>query len=128
MTNHPSAEEARDGAWLVARIPTVCLVVLATCHWLIEIRGWRRGTGPFAVLGVNALAVFFLSTLLTIVLTRTQVWSGGRLRSLQAVLFDALFTPWAAPANASLAWACAMLLVWVVAFWPLGRRGIRLAV
>src|SRR5262252_7024952 len=41
----------------------LALVILAACYWLIEIRGQRRWATPFAVLGVNALLLFFLSTL-----------------------------------------------------------------
>src|SRR5215471_7646114 len=65
------------------------LIALAACYWLIEIRRSTWWTPPFAILGVNALAVFFLSTLLAILLARVRVpVDGGQLRSLQAVLFD----------------------------------------
>jgi predicted acyltransferase len=103
------------------------LLALAACYWAIEIRRWRWWTAPFAVLGVNALAVFFLSTLLARILTWIQVAGiGGRPRALHAVLFDVLFAPWAAPPLASLAWAAANVLFWLGAMWPLFRRNIRL--
>ncbi|HVQ75863.1 MAG TPA: DUF5009 domain-containing protein, partial [Candidatus Binatia bacterium] len=102
---------------------------LAACYWLIEIRGARGWTRPFEVLGVNALAVFFLSTLLARALLIARATGGeGRARPLQAVLFDALFAPWAAPAVASLAWAMANVLLWLLIMWPLFRRGVRLSV
>ena len=47
---------------------------------------------------------------------------------LQAVLFEALFTPWLRPAAASLAWALANVLLWLLAMWPLYRKGIRIPV
>jgi hypothetical protein len=76
------------------------LLVLAACYWAIEMRRWRRWTPPFAALGVNALAVFFLSTLLARLLVLVRVAAAdGRARPLQAVLFDGLFLPWAAPAS-----------------------------
>jgi predicted acyltransferase len=100
----------------------VALLILAVCYWLIEIRGWTWWTGPFVVLGVNALAVFFLSTLLAIALARVHV---GSSRALGPVLFDALFRPWLRPAAASLAWAIANVLLWLFAMWPLYRKGIR---
>jgi len=102
------------------------LLVLAACYWLIEIKGWAWWTGPFVVLGVNALAVFFLSTLLAIALARVHVGGGaGPPRALQTVLFDALFRPWLRPAAASLAWALGNVLLWLAAMWPLYRKGIR---
>jgi predicted acyltransferase len=105
------------------------LLALAAGYWLVEIRGFRRWTAPFAVLGVNALAVFFLSTLATKLLLHVKVDAGaGGQRSLQSALYEALFAPWASPMNASLAWALAVLAVWTLALWPLSRRGIRLGV
>jgi predicted acyltransferase len=105
------------------------LTVLAACYWTIEIRRSRWWTAPFAVLGVNALAVFFLSTLVARLLIAIQVASaGGRPRALHAVLYDALFAPWAAPPVASLAWALANVLIWLLAMWPLARSNIRLGV
>src|SRR6267143_3948596 len=41
----------------------LALLVFAACYWAIEIRGWRRWATPFAVLGVNALALYFFSPL-----------------------------------------------------------------
>jgi len=102
------------------------LLTLAACYWLIEMRGWRWWTPPFVVLGVNALSVFFLSTLLAIALARVRIPAGGR--PLQAVLFDWLFAPWGSPKTASLAWALANVLLWLALMWPLFRKGVRLTV
>ena len=103
------------------------LLALAACYWVIEIRRCRWWAPPFAALGVNALAVFFLSTLLAKLLVIVRVPAGnGRSRPLQALLFEAAFLPWAAPAIASLAWACANVLVWAALAWPLFRRGIHI--
>jgi predicted acyltransferase len=105
------------------------LVALAGCYWLIETKGWTWWTTPFVVLGVNALAVFFLSTLLAILLARVPVAvGGGAVRPLQPVLFEALFAPWASAAAASFAWALANVLLWLLLMWPLFRKGVRLSV
>jgi predicted acyltransferase len=105
------------------------LLALAACYWLIEIKRSRWWTGPFRLLGVNALAVFFLSTLLAILLARISMLSaGGRAHSLQAIVFDALFAPWTSPAAASLAWAAANIVLWLAILWPFSRRGLRLTV
>jgi predicted acyltransferase len=104
-------------------------LALAACYWVIEMRGWRRWTPPFQALGVNALAVFFLSTLLAKMLIIVKLSaSGGSTRPAQAVLFDALFTPWAPAVIASLAWAVANVLLWLLLAWPLFRRGVQLRV
>jgi predicted acyltransferase len=51
----------------------VALLLLGACYWLIEVKAYRRWARPFVVLGGNALAVFFLSTLLARVLTLVDV-------------------------------------------------------
>jgi len=105
------------------------LLVLAACAWIIEVKGWTWWTRPFVVFGVNALAVFFLSTLLAIVLTRVHVMDGaGHSRVLQAVLYERFFSPWLWPAAASLAWALGNLLLWLLVMWALYRKGIRVSV
>src|SRR5438552_1861787 len=53
---------------------------------------------------------------------------GHRHHSLQAGVFDALFAPWTSPAAASLAWAAANVVLWLVILWPFSRRGLRLTV
>jgi predicted acyltransferase len=48
--------------------------------------------------------------------------------SLKSVLFNRLFAPWASPINASLAYACAYLLLWWGLMWILYRQRIVLRV
>jgi len=99
---------------------------LAACYWAIEIAGHRRWAAPFRVFGVNALALFFLSTLAARVLLLIRV--GPERSSLQAVVFSHLFAPWASPVNASLAYAVVYILVWWGLMWVLDRRGIYIRV
>src|SRR5207244_7171077 len=100
----------------------LALLVLAACYWAIEIRGWRRWAAPFVVLGVNALALFFLATLVAHVLTLIRV---GNV-TLHTLIFERVFAPWASTINASLAYAAAYVLVWSGAMWLLYRAGVRL--
>ncbi len=102
------------------------LLALAACSWLIEVRDYRRWAAPFVILGVNALALFFLSSLVARLFVLIRV--GARGAPLHAVLFDRLFAPWATPVNASLAYALAYVLVWWGVMWALDRRGLRLRV
>ena len=99
----------------------LALLVFAACYAAIDIRGWRRWATPFVVLGVNALALFFLSTLVAHVLTLIHVGDGH----LQKWIFERAFAPWAAPVNASLAYAVAYVLVWWGGMWLLYRAGVR---
>jgi predicted acyltransferase len=101
-------------------------LALAGCHWVIEVRGWRRWALPFEVFGVNALALFFLSTLMARLLLVFRAGPGGP--RLQAWLFERLFAPWASPVNASLAYAVAYVLLWWGLMWALYRSGLRLRV
>jgi len=100
----------------------LALLVFAACYAAIELRGWRRWATPFVVLGVNALLLFFLSTLVARVLTLIEV--GGA--TLQQTIFVRAFAPWAAPVNASLAYAVAYLLAWWAVMWLLYRARVRL--
>jgi predicted acyltransferase len=105
------------------------LVVLAACYWLVEVMGWRSWARPFEILGVNALAVFFFSTLLARMLVSIRVAGPeGLPETLQTALFTAFFAPWATPRIASLAWAVANVLLWLILMWPFWRKGIRLTV
>jgi len=100
----------------------LALLALAACYAAIEIRGWRGWAAPFVVLGVNALMLFFLSTLVARVLTLIRV-DGS---TLQRTIFERAFAPWAAPASASLAYAVVYLLAWWGVMWLFYRAGVRL--
>jgi len=101
-------------------------LALAACHWAIEVRGRRGWAAPFAVLGVHALTLFFLSSLMAKLLVIVRVGAGGP--RLQAWLFEHVFAPWASPLNASLAYAVAYVLLWWALMWALDRSGLRLRV
>ena len=100
----------------------LALLLFAVCYWAVEVHGRRRWAAPFVVLGVNALALYVLSSLTAVALARARVGD----ERLQAVLFDRLFAPWASPPNASLAYALAYVLAWWVAMALLYRAGVRL--
>jgi predicted acyltransferase len=101
-------------------------LALAAGHWAIEARGRRGWAEPFAVLGVHALTLFFLSGLVAKLLVIVRVGAGGP--RLQSWLFAHLFAPWASAINASLAYALAYVLLWWVLIWALDRSGVRLRV
>ena len=104
------------------------LLGLAVCYWLVEVRGFRAWTRPFVILGVNALVLFFLSSLVARLLIVIKVPRESGQGPLHALLFDRFFAPWATPINASLAYAIAYLAFWLAVMWVLDRRGLRLTV
>lgn len=107
----------------------LALLALAGCHWLIEVRGRRWWTPPLVAFGVNALALFFLSTLVARILLVVKVpWGDGATVSLHAAIYETVFAPWASPVKASLAFALATVLAWLAVMWVLYRKDIRLTV
>ena len=101
----------------------LALLAFAACYWAIEIVGLARWAAPFAALGVNALALYVLSSLAAVALLVVRVADG---QSLHAVVFERVFAPWLPPADASLAYAAAYLLVWWLVMAGLARTGLRL--
>ena len=101
------------------------LQLLAVCYWLIDMKGFRRWSVPFAVYGTNALAVFFLTGICAELLGVIRFkGADGTTTSLQGAIFKHLFLSWATPVNASLAFALCFVLVWLGVMWLLYRRNI----
>jgi predicted acyltransferase len=98
-------------------------LALATCHWFLDVRGWRRWSLPFAAFGRNPLAAYFLSVGLDSLLTRSVVGGGA---SLKAELYRRLFGTWLQPCcgaeAASLAYAVAYVVFWSVVVGEMHRR------
>jgi predicted acyltransferase len=94
-------------------------IVFACCYWLIDVKGYRGWARPFAIYGMNAIALYVLSGALEILPDTVQV---GRV-SLHQYLFRNLFASWASPVNASLLWAvCCVLGIYAVAYGMYRRR------
>lgn len=92
-------------------------VLLATCIWIIDVKGWRGWTRPFVDFGVNPLIAF--------------VGSGMMARLLgpvQPKIYRTLFKPYFDPQLASLLYALAFVGVWWVILAILHRRRIILRV
>ena len=103
----------------------MALQLLGVCYWLIDLKGYGRWSVPFAVLGTNALAVFFLTGLCAKLMGMIKLaGADGKEVSLHAYIFRNLFAPWFSPAGASLAFALCFVLVWLGLTALLYRRGI----
>ncbi|HET8677262.1 MAG TPA: heparan-alpha-glucosaminide N-acetyltransferase domain-containing protein [Blastocatellia bacterium] len=98
----------------------MALQFLALCYWLIDIKGYRRWTKPFVIFGVNAIAVYVLSSIMA---TALETWHISGL-TIKEFLYNKLFASWASPINASLLWAISYVLFWLGVMTLLYRRKI----
>ncbi len=92
--------------------------VFAVSYWLVDVQGWRKWVRPFAIFGMNAIAMFMLAGLFGRILPAIKVATeGGKKVGLQSYLYQHLYAPFASPdtapffgflaspKNASLMWA-----------------------
>lgn len=88
-------------------------VCLALSIWVVDVRGWKAWAKPFVWLGRNAIALFVLSTLVTLLLLWIKlVGADGKKRSLYGTIYRAVFDRFADPRLGSLLFAltyCAAL-------------------
>jgi len=100
------------------------LLLLATLFWAVDVRG-RRGWWLTAlrVYGMNAIAVFVLSGLLTKGLVLVHV-GGPEGTSAYGWIYTHLFRSWAGDYNGSLAFALAYVGLWLAAMGVLYRRRV----
>jgi predicted acyltransferase len=107
----------------------MALVTLATCMWIIDVRGWKRWTTFFVIYGTNPMIAFLGSGLMariTVTLLKVQTADGPD--SVQWVVYQALFAPILEPRVASLGYAVSFVFVWFLILWALWRRKIFLKV
>ena len=98
---------------------------LALCYWLIDVQGYKKGTTPFVVYGVNAITVFFLSGLIPRILTMINVkLPDGSSVNSRVWMYETFFTPYLSPINASLAGAITFILIWLAILWWMFKKKI----
>ena len=102
----------------------LALQFLVLCYWLIDIKQYRRWAKPFIVFGVNAIALFVGTGVMARLMGLIKLPWGERTISLQGWIFNKLFLSWAAPINASLAYAICFILLWLGLMWILYARKI----
>jgi len=91
---------------------------LAICYWVIDVKGFKKGTSWGIAYGVNAITVFFLSGIFGRLQTMVQFPIGDDSYSFKELLYDVgLQSIFSNPLNASLAHA----LVWISGFYLLAR-------
>ena len=94
----------------MAGLAAVCL---ALCIWIVDVKGWKDWSKPFVWLGRNAIALFVLSTLATLLLLWIKLeGADGKKRSLYGTIYRMVFDHFADPRLGSLLFAltyCAAL-------------------
>jgi predicted acyltransferase len=102
----------------------LALEFLALCYWLIDIKKYQRWARPFVVFGVNAIVLFVGTAVMDRIMGLINLPWGQEQISLQEWIFAKLFLSWAAPLNASLAYAICFILLWLGLMWILYARKI----
>ena len=97
---------------------------LALCYWVVDVKGYRRWSLPFTVFGVNAIAAYFLSSLMAQEIGMARLGGEGGDSTVKGWVFENAFASWLSPVNASLAFAVAFVLFWTGVMWLFYRRRI----
>lgn len=100
------------------------LVLLALCYWAVEMRGWRRWGAPFLWYGSNAITVYAASSWLGKYSVTHYIERAGQRMTLKAWVYQGAFAPVARPVNASLWFASAYVLTFLVLAWIMYRNKI----
>jgi len=96
-------------------------VVLAACLWLIDARGYKKVVKPLVIVGMNSIAVYLASEVLSEVLD--DMHAGAQGASLHTLLYDRFFAPVGSIENASLLWALSFTLLMYLLAYGLYKRG-----
>lgn len=104
----------------------IALICLALCYWILDVQQWRgRWTKFFLVFGMNPIAAYVFAEMISHTLDHLRA-AGGM--NWQESAYQHLFVPLANPANASLLYAVAFVLMCWAAMWMPYRRGIFLKI
>ena len=102
---------------LMSGLAAVCL---ALCIWIVDRKGWKAWSAPFQWLGMNAIALFVLSTLGTLLLLWIKLeGADGKKRSLYGTIYRSVFDHFADARIGSFLFAltwCALLtaVAWIL--------------
>ncbi len=85
------------------------LWMLAAFYWTIDLRGWKRWTFPFVVVGMNSIAMYCM----------WQLLKGWLMQSVHTHFGRSLFEGTYGPVWSSLTWAA---LLWGICYWMYRRQ------
>lgn len=99
------------------------LMCLGFLYWLVDVKGYAKWTMPCVILGMNAIAIYVIAENLA-----TLFWivhwpaAGGGSVTLHEFIYNGIFAPLGKPADASLLFAVAFVLLMYILSWLLWRR------
>jgi len=103
----------------------LALLTLGVCYWLIDVKRMSWWSKPFVIFGVNALALYVFSGILSNLLGAVSIPAAhGKSISLQEWIYNNLFLSWTDPINASLFYALSYVGFWLLMMWVLYRNRI----
>ena len=107
----------------------LALLVLGSCYWLIDIKGYKAWAKPFVIFGVNALALFVFTGIFARMIAAYRVTGeDGQLVSIQRWVMQHIYLPITQPIDASVAFAISFILLWLFLMWLLYRKQIYIKV
>jgi predicted acyltransferase len=83
--------------------------ILAGFYWVVDLKGWKRWTFPFVVVGMNCTAMYCM----------WQLMKGWVLQSVQIHFGNELFQGTYGPIWASLTWTA---ILWGICYWMYRRK------
>jgi predicted acyltransferase len=98
-----------------------CLL-LAACHFVMDVVGFKKWAVPFIVFGTNAIAAYVGSSLMVKLLRLVKLGPVGEKTELLAWVYQRAFVPWAGNLNGSLAYAIGYVLLWMALMTILYRK------
>lgn len=97
---------------------------LALCYWLIDLKKYQVWAKPFKVYGLNALAVYVLSSLTAKLLYLIPVYISEGQTTIKGLIYENLLLPIANPTIASLMFALLYVSFWLWVMWIFYKRKI----
>ena len=96
-------------------------VVLAISLWFVDELGFKKIVKPLLIVGMNSIAVYLASEVLSEFLDDIHTSSGA---SLHALIYNRFYAPFASVENASLLWALSFVLLMYLLAYALYKKGI----
>ncbi|WP_370527297.1 acyltransferase family protein [Pedobacter sp. SYSU D00535] len=93
------------------------MLLFAILYGVIDLKGYETWTKPFVFYGVNAITVFFLSSIMAKSMNAIKITAAGEEVSLKTWIYTSVYTPYLSPLNASLAWAFTFVFIWMLILW-----------
>jgi len=107
----------------VLYVGSLSMIFFALSIWLIDIKGWRKGTGFFLTFGANSLFAYFLSEALIITLGAITWGEGDAATNAKDWIYNTVFQSLAPTPLGSFSFSLGyMLLCWLVCRWLFVRK------